>query len=65
MTHEREERKWHTGRSSLEFAVITGYLKLTAMRMERNAVFASLAVLNEEVRSIYENSMQNWFRDGW
>ena len=44
---------------------MTGYLKLTAIRMERNTVFASLAVLNEEVRSIYENSMQNWFRDGW
>ena len=45
------------------FLFFTGYLKVKSKRMEMDDIYLTLAIPNREVRSIYRNSISNWFRD--
>lgn len=43
------------------FLFLTGYLKMVAQRMEDNQLYLMLAIPNEEVRYIYQNTIREWF----
>lgn len=43
------------------FLFFTGYLKMMTQRMEGNLVYVTLAIPNEEVRYIYQNTIREWF----
>ena len=43
------------------FLFFTGYLKMLTQRMEGNVVYVTLAIPNEEVRYIYQNTIREWF----
>lgn len=44
------------------FLFFTGYLKMTGQLPEGNTVYLKLAIPNEEVRYIYQNTIQEWFK---
>lgn len=44
------------------FLFFTGYLKMTGQLLEGNTVYLKLAIPNEEVRYIYQNTIQEWFK---
>ena len=54
--YESQDNLWN-------FLFFTGYLKMVSMRMEGNTAYASLAIPNAEIASIYENSIRSWFRE--
>ncbi len=54
--HDSEDNLWN-------FLFFTGYLKLVSIRFESPNQYATLAIPNIEVQSIYTNQIQNWFRD--
>ena len=43
------------------FLFFTGYLKMVTQRMEGNVIYVTLAIPNEEVRYIYQNTIHEWF----
>ena len=43
------------------FLFFTGYLKAVAQRLEGNTIYLTLAIPNEEVRYIYQNTIREWF----
>ena len=43
------------------FLFFTGYLKMTGQSLKGNTIYVSLTLPNEEVRYIYENTIQEWF----
>ena len=43
------------------FLFFTGYLKMVTQRMEGNVIHVTLAIPNEEVRYIYQNTIHEWF----
>ena len=45
------------------FLFFTGYLKQVSARMDGRNLMITLAIPNEEVASIYDNTIRNWFRD--
>lgn len=45
------------------FLFFTGYLKQTGKKMIEDDIYVELAVPNREVRLIYRNQIENWFRD--
>ena len=45
------------------FLFFTGYLKKVEERIEGRTIRLKLAIPNEEVRYIYENTIINWFRE--
>lgn len=45
------------------FLFFTGYLKQVSARMDGRNLMITLAIPNEEVTSIYDNTIRNWFRD--
>ena len=45
------------------FLFFTGYLKLVSRRLEGRMQIAELAIPNEEVACIYENTILEWFDD--
>ncbi len=45
------------------FLFFTGYLKQVAVRMDSRNLILTMAIPNEEVASIYDNTISNWFRD--
>lgn len=45
------------------FLFFTGYLKMVAQRMEENQLVLALAIPNEEVRYIYQNTIREWFEE--
>lgn len=45
------------------FLLFTGYLKQVSIRMEEDERYVTMSIPNTEVRSIYQNQIQNWFRD--
>lgn len=54
--YESEDNLWN-------FLLFTGYLKVTSMRMEGVNRYATMAIPNDEVLYIYENTISNWFRN--
>ena len=44
------------------FLFFTGYLKMTGQSLEGNTIYLKLAIPNEEVRYIYQNTIQEWFK---
>lgn len=54
--HETEENLWN-------FLFFTGYLKKVSTRMIEDDIYVNLAIPNKEVRAIYRNKIENWFRD--
>ena len=45
------------------FLFFTGYLKQVSVRMDGRNLMITMAIPNEEVASIYDNTISNWFRD--
>lgn len=45
------------------FLFFTGYLKQISTRMDGRNLMITMAIPNEEVASIYDNTISNWFRD--
>ena len=45
------------------FLFFTGYLKQVSMRMEGVNRYVTMAIPNNELLYIYENSVENWFRE--
>lgn len=45
------------------FLFFIGYLKMVDQRMEGNVVYVTLAIPNEEVRYIYQNTIREWFAE--
>lgn len=45
------------------FLFFTGYLKQNSIHMEGRNVLITMAIPNEEVASIYDNTIRSWFRD--
>lgn len=45
------------------FLFFTGYLKQVSVRMDGRNLMITMAIPNEEVASIYDNTIRNWFRD--
>lgn len=45
------------------FLFFTGYLRLVNLRLEGRTRYVTMAVPNEEVAYIYENTVSGWFRD--
>ena len=43
------------------FLFFTGYLKAVSQRMEGNTIYLTMAIPNEEVRYIYQNTIRDWF----
>ncbi len=43
------------------FLFFTGYLKAVTQRLEGNMIYLTLAIPNEEVRYIYQNTIREWF----
>ncbi|MDD2959107.1 MAG: AAA family ATPase [Lachnospiraceae bacterium] len=54
--HDSEDNLWN-------FLLYTGYLKVIGIRLEGISRYVQLAIPNNEVLSIYENTIRNWFRD--
>ncbi|MDO4554946.1 MAG: AAA family ATPase [Lachnospiraceae bacterium] len=54
--YDTEDNLWN-------FLFFTGYLKQIGKRMVGDDVYLKLALPNREVRSIYRNQIENWFRD--
>lgn len=54
--YQSEDNLWN-------FLFFTGYLKLVSMRMEGVNRYMTLAIPNAELLYIYENTIENWFRD--
>ena len=45
----------------MEFLFFTGYLKKVSERFENRTIYVTLAIPNEEVTSIYQNTILTWF----
>lgn len=43
------------------FLFFTGYLKAVSQWMEGNTIYLTMAIPNEEVRYIYQNTIRDWF----
>lgn len=43
------------------FLFFTGYLKAVSQQMEGNIIYLTMAIPNEEVRYIYQNTIREWF----
>lgn len=54
--YQSEDNLWN-------FLYFTGYLKAVNIRQVEEDVYASFKIPNREVRSIYKNTITNWFRD--
>ncbi|MDO4553518.1 MAG: AAA family ATPase [Lachnospiraceae bacterium] len=54
--YESEENLWN-------FLFFTGYLKQAGKQMVEDDIYVKFALPNREVRSIYRNQIENWFRD--
>lgn len=53
--HKSQDNLWN-------FLFFTGYLKKTRERMEERITYLTLAIPNEEVLYIYENTIREWFQ---
>ena len=53
--NESEDNLWN-------FLFFTGYLKMTGQFLEGNTIYLKLAIPNEEVQYIYQNTIKEWFR---
>jgi hypothetical protein len=52
----------HTSKDNLwNFLFFTGYLKTTGKSLNGNEMYLELAIPNEEVRYIYQNTIREWF----
>lgn len=54
--HRSQDHLWN-------FLFFTGYLKMTVPRMEGNVLYLKMAIPNEEVRYIYQNTIREWFEE--
>ncbi len=43
------------------FLFFTGYLKMASQRFEKNKIYLTMTIPNEEVKYIYENTIEEWF----
>lgn len=53
--NESQDNLWN-------FLFFTGYLKMTGQFLEGNTIYLKLAIPNEEVRYIYQNTIKEWFQ---
>ncbi len=44
------------------FLLFTGYLKVVSQRLERNTIYLTMKLPNEEVKYIYEYTIREWFK---
>ena len=52
----------HTSKDNLwNFLFFTGYLKMKSQRIEKRNIYIEMAIPNEEIASIYEQSIKEWF----
>jgi hypothetical protein len=52
----------YTSKDNLwNFLFFTGYLKTVSQKLESNTIYLKLAIPNEEVRYIYQNTIREWF----
>ncbi len=54
--YKSEDNLWN-------FLFFTGYLKQVSMRMEWVNRYITMAIPNDELLYIYENNIENWFRE--
>ncbi|MDD2958021.1 MAG: AAA family ATPase [Lachnospiraceae bacterium] len=54
--HKSQDNLWN-------FLFFTGYLKMVSQRIENRRIYLALMIPNEEVRYIYENTIQDWFHE--
>lgn len=47
----------------MELSFFTGYLKQCAQKLEGRNLFVTMAIPNEEIAYIYENTISSWFRE--
>ena len=52
--HETKENLWN-------FLFLTGYLKAVSQRFDRNQIYLTMRIPNEEIRYIYDNTIREWF----
>lgn len=52
--HKTQDNLWN-------FLFFTGYLKAVSRRFERNQIYLTLTIPNEEIRYIYQNTIRDWF----
>lgn len=53
----------HASRDNLwNFLFFTGYLKAGRQRMEGRNIYLEMSIPNEEIASIYQNSISEWFK---
>lgn len=53
--HDSQDNLWN-------FLFFTGYLKKIAQRQEQRTKYLTMAIPNEEVLYIYENTIQEWLK---
>ena len=52
--HQSQDNLWN-------FLFFTGYLKAVSQRFEINRIYLTMKIPNEEIRYIYQNTIQEWF----
>lgn len=52
--HQSQDNLWN-------FLFFTGYLKAVSERFEVNRIYLTMKIPNEEIRYIYQNTIQEWF----
>ena len=55
--HKSQDNLWN-------FLFFTGYLKAVSQRFEVNKVYLTMEIPNEEIRYIYQDTIQEWFEHG-
>lgn len=53
--HASKENLWN-------FLFFTGYLKTIGKKLQANTIYLDMAIPNEEVRYIYQNTIHEWFQ---
>lgn len=54
--HKTQDNLWN-------FLFFTGYLKMEGKRFENRRTYLTMTIPNDEVLTIYEDTIQDWFRD--
>lgn len=52
--HQAPDNLWN-------FLFFTGYLKAVSQRLDKNQIFVTIEIPNEEIRYIYQNTIRYWF----
>lgn len=54
--HKSEDNLWN-------FLFFTGDLRMTGKRLEEDTTYLTMSIPNMEIRYIYRNTIQEWFRE--